>query len=176
MHVKFVFVGYINGLLNEGNARLYNGHGERFMWRYFPDRGEKKHSSEEIVPPHQPGDRGGAGRRPRRHLFRCQRCSGPFRSNDRYRRMYELADRAGMDLRRQPIELVTYPHDLVGGIRIDECGRTNVPGLYAAGEASGGSHGASRFGGSACRTAWFTERRAARSAAARAALSRPRPA
>jgi succinate dehydrogenase/fumarate reductase flavoprotein subunit len=54
-----------------------------------------------------------------------------------------------MVLRRAPIELITYPHAVVGGINMDENARTNVPGLYAAGEATGGSHGASRFGGSA---------------------------
>jgi succinate dehydrogenase / fumarate reductase flavoprotein subunit len=149
MQVKFVFIGFVNGLLNEGGARLYNGRGERFMRRYDGAQGELRHSSEELsrrisqeIVEGRAGAHGGI-------YFDVSDVPDTFRSNERYQRMYELADRAGMDLRREPIELTTYPHDLVGGIKIDEFGRTNVPGLYAAGEAAGGSHGASRFGGSA---------------------------
>ena len=149
MQVKFVFVGFINGLINEANGRLYNGVGERFMFRYYPETGEKRRSSEELsrriceeIVAGRGGARGGI-------YFDASDVPDEFRNHDRYRRMFELADRAGMNLRLEPIEVVTYPHDLVGGIKIDEHGRTNVPGLYAAGEAAGGSHGASRFGGSA---------------------------
>ncbi len=149
MQVKFVFVGFVNGLLNEGNARLYNGLGERFMYRHYPETGEKRRSAEELtrriaeeIFAGRGGARGGI-------YFDVSDVPDTFREHDRYRRMFELADRAGMNLKCEPIEFVTYPHDLVGGIKIDEAGRTNVPGLYAAGEAAGGSHGASRFGGSA---------------------------
>ncbi len=62
---------------------------------------------------------------------------------------WDTAQRAGVDLSYQPIELTSYPHDLIGGVQIDETTSTNVPGLFAAGEAAGGSHGASRFGGAA---------------------------
>lgn len=40
-------------------------------------------------------------------------------------------------------------HYFLGGIRIDEHGRTRVPGLLAAGEVTGGLLGAARLGGSA---------------------------
>jgi fumarate reductase (CoM/CoB) subunit A len=149
MQVKFVIAGFANGLINEANARLYNGCGERFMYRYYPETGEKRRSSEELtrriceeIVSGRGGTHGGV-------YFDASDVREEFRHHDRYRRLFELADRAGMNLKVEPIELVTYPHDLVGGIKIDEEGRTNVPGLYAAGEAAGGSHGASRFGGSA---------------------------
>ena len=64
-------------------------------------------------------------------------------------KLWESAQRAGINLSYQPIELAPNPHDLVGGVKIDETGSTNVQGLFAAGEAAGGAHGASRFGGSA---------------------------
>ncbi|WP_158553579.1 FAD-dependent oxidoreductase [Peribacillus saganii] len=38
-------------------------------------------------------------------------------------------------------------HYCMGGIKTDEYGRTNLPGLYACGECSGGLHGANRLGG-----------------------------
>jgi succinate dehydrogenase/fumarate reductase flavoprotein subunit len=40
-------------------------------------------------------------------------------------------------------------HYCLGGIRIDEFGRTNVEGLYAAGEVTGNVHGANRLSGNA---------------------------
>jgi fumarate reductase (CoM/CoB) subunit A len=40
-------------------------------------------------------------------------------------------------------------HFFMGGVRINERCETNLPGLYAAGENSGGIHGANRLGGNA---------------------------
>ncbi|MBS4214579.1 FAD-binding protein [Neobacillus rhizophilus] len=42
-----------------------------------------------------------------------------------------------------------YPvqHYCMGGIKVDEWGRTSLQGLYACGETSGGLHGANRLGG-----------------------------
>jgi aspartate oxidase len=45
-------------------------------------------------------------------------------------------------LRMEPVE-----HYSIGGIAVDEYGRTGVPGLYACGECTGGLHGANRLGG-----------------------------
>ncbi len=149
MQMRVVFAGFINGLLNEGNARLYNGIGERFMFRHFGAQGEKRHSSETLSRSIALEILEGRGGRHGGIYFDVSDVPEELRRHDRYRRMYEVAERGGLDLCRDVIELVTYPHDLVGGIKIDERARTNVPGLYAAGEAAGGAHGASRFGGSA---------------------------
>ncbi|MGG3563907.1 FAD-binding protein [Neobacillus rhizosphaerae] len=42
-----------------------------------------------------------------------------------------------------------YPvqHYCMGGVKVDEWGRTNIQGLYACGETTGGLHGANRLGG-----------------------------
>jgi fumarate reductase (CoM/CoB) subunit A len=149
MQMRVVFAGFINGLLNEGNARLYNGNCERFMFRHFGAQGEKRHSSETLSRSIALEVLEGRGGRHGGIYFDVSDVPMELRRHERYRRMYEVAERGGLDLCRDVIELVTYPHDLVGGIKIDERARTNVPGLYAAGEAAGGSHGASRFGGSA---------------------------
>ncbi|NRF94367.1 FAD-binding protein [Paenibacillus frigoriresistens] len=45
-------------------------------------------------------------------------------------------------LRMEPVE-----HYSIGGISVDEYGRTGVPGLYVCGECTGGLHGANRLGG-----------------------------
>lgn len=46
-----------------------------------------------------------------------------------------------------PFRIALYAHAANGGIRIDPDGWTGVVGLYAAGEATGGMHGADRIGG-----------------------------
>lgn len=56
---------------------------------------------------------------------------------------------SGMDLKTSFLEVTSCPHTYLGGLRIDEWGRTTVDGLYAGGEAAGGIHGANRLGGAA---------------------------
>ncbi len=52
-------------------------------------------------------------------------------------------------LRTETIEISPYAHFMMGGIKTDANGATSVQGLYAAGEAAGGAHGANRIGGNA---------------------------
>lgn len=47
----------------------------------------------------------------------------------------------------EPVRIAHYAHAANGGIAIDSSGMTSVPGLFAAGEATGGMHGADRMGG-----------------------------
>ena len=55
----------------------------------------------------------------------------------------------GLHVERELQEVSTAAHYGLGGIRIDPVGRTCVPGLYAAGEVTGGLHGANRLTGTA---------------------------
>jgi aspartate oxidase len=50
---------------------------------------------------------------------------------------------------RRPVGVAPLAHHFMGGVKIDACGRTSVPGLFAAGEVCGGLHGANRMGGNA---------------------------
>lgn len=72
----------------------------------------------------------------------------------------------GIDLSKDPIWLSSFAHCANGGIRINEKAETGVPGLYAAGEAAGGIHGADRHGGMATSAALCYGTIAAESAAA----------
>jgi fumarate reductase (CoM/CoB) subunit A len=58
-----------------------------------------------------------------------------------------ISERYGGEKRPLPVEPAA--HHCMGGIKIDSSGATSVPGLFAAGEAAGGLHGANRMGGNA---------------------------
>ncbi len=71
---------------------------------------------------------------------------------DRLRHMnplaIELYKRYKVDISADPLEFAVNNQHMNGGIAVDTWGRTNIPGIYAVGEASG-THGATRPGGSA---------------------------
>ena len=83
-----------------------------------------------------------------------------------------LAHRAGFDPAEEPFLVRPTLHYQNGGIAIDTAGRTGVPGLFCAGEASGGLHGRNRLMGNALLELVVFGRRAGATAAAE---SRRRP-
>ena len=78
-----------------------------------------------------------------------------------------------IDLSKQLLHIAPLEHYFMGGIEIDENGATNLPGLYAAGEVTGGLDGANRLGGNALTNTIVFGARAGR-AAAQYAKSRER--
>ena len=71
-----------------------------------------------------------------------------------------------IDLTKMPIEVAPIAHYHMGGIAADADMQTDLPGLFAAGEAVGGANGANRLSGNAITEALVFGRRAGRSAAA----------
>ena len=60
---------------------------------------------------------------------------------------YRMIKQAGADLSKEKIEVGLVVQNFNGGIHINADGFTGVEGLYAAGEVTGGVHGADRPGG-----------------------------
>src|SRR5256884_1524242 len=54
---------------------------------------------------------------------------------------------AGIDIRKQMMEITPSMHHMMGGYDITEWGETNVDGLFACGEVTRSVHGANRLGG-----------------------------
>jgi succinate dehydrogenase / fumarate reductase flavoprotein subunit len=61
--------------------------------------------------------------------------------------MYRQFKRQGIDMRKDPILVFPTLHYQNGGIVINEKTETDVPGLFAAGEVTGGVHGKNRLVG-----------------------------
>src|SRR5215207_2633578 len=62
-----------------------------------------------------------------------------------YHQFKELAD---VDITAEPLEVGPTCHYVMGGVEVDpDTQQSRVPGLYAAGEVSGGMHGSNRLGG-----------------------------
>jgi len=91
--------------------------------------------------------------------------------------MYDqFMELAGVDITKEPMEVGPTCHYFMGGMRVDaETGATTVPGLYGAGECTGGMNGANRLGGNSLSDLLVFGRRAGEGAAAYAANA-PQPA
>jgi succinate dehydrogenase/fumarate reductase flavoprotein subunit len=73
--------------------------------------------------------------------------------------------RHNIDITREPILVYPTLHYQNGGIKIDTNGATNVSGLFAAGECTGGVHGRNRLIGNSTLDLFVFGRRAGRAAA-----------
>ncbi len=80
-----------------------------------------------------------------------------------YHQFKELAD---VDITKEPMEVGPTCHYVMGGIRVEaETAQSTLPGLFAAGEAAAGLHGANRLGGNSLSDLLVFGRRAGLAAA-----------
>nr|BFE83485.1 hypothetical protein GCM10020093_060860 [Planobispora longispora] len=86
----------------------------------------------------------------------------------------ELAD---VDITAEPMQVGPTCHYIMGGVEVDaDTGAASVPGLFAAGEVSGGMHGSNRLGGNSLSDLLVFGRRAGAGAAAYVDALKARPA
>src|SRR6202011_5908591 len=89
---------------------------------------------------------------------------------------HQFKELAGVDITKEPMEVGPTCHYVMGGVEVDaDTGAAKVPGLFAAGECSGGMHGSNRLGGNSLSDLLVFGRRAGLGAAdyVRALSSRP---
>jgi fumarate reductase (CoM/CoB) subunit A len=59
--------------------------------------------------------------------------------------VYTFCDKLGMNVEKNKLEVAPTCHFFMGGIKVNEKWESSFPGIFAAGEAAGGVHGANRL-------------------------------
>ncbi|MGY5874545.1 MAG: FAD-binding protein [Candidatus Thorarchaeota archaeon] len=126
---------------------LLNNKGERFMDKYYPEVMElagRDQVARSIMTEVREG-RGSPDGGVYLSISHLPKSIVEFRLES----MIEQFEDAGVDIREEPMQVSPTAHHFMGGIKIDENSGTNIPGLYASGECTGGVHGGNRLGGNA---------------------------
>ena len=127
---------------------LTNSLGERFMKNYDPERMEL--STRDIVAKSIYAEVKAGRGSPHGGVFLDITHRGPDYIKRKLPSMYhQFKELADVDITQTPMEVGPTMHYMMGGVRVDpDTGESStVKGLYAAGEVSGGMHGANRLGG-----------------------------
>ena len=72
---------------------------------------------------------------------------GPESVRQKFKGMVKRCADSGFDLAAGQVEVVPTAHYFMGGVVVDTDTRTEMEGLYVAGEDAGGAHGSNRLGG-----------------------------
>ncbi|MHA1216511.1 MAG: FAD-dependent oxidoreductase, partial [Candidatus Thorarchaeota archaeon] len=126
---------------------LLNNRGERFMNKYYPQVMElagRDQVARSIMTEVLEG-RGSPDGGVYLSIAHLPRSIIEFRLES----MIEQFEDAGVDIREEPMQVSPTAHHFMGGIKIDTNAQSTIPGLFAAGECTGGVHGGNRLGGNA---------------------------
>lgn len=130
--------------LRGAGGQLLNARGDRFMFDY-DKRGER--ATRDVVSrgiyaemrknndPSQVG------------MFISMGHLGPENVRKKFAGMVKRCADSGFDLAAGKVEVVPTAHYFMGGVVVDPDTRTEMEGLYVAGEDAGGAHGSNRLGG-----------------------------
>ncbi len=130
--------------LRGAGGYLLNGAGERFMHQY-DSRGER--ATRDIVSRSIFSEMRAGRTTPNGGVFIEMKHLGVDLVRKSFKGMVERCADCGFDLAAGRVEVVPTAHYMMGGVVFDGDCKTSMPGLFAAGEDTGGVHGANRLGG-----------------------------
>ncbi len=123
---------------------LLDGRGERFMAKY-DERAER--ATRDIVSRAMIEEMRTGHTTPLGGLYLQMHHLGADTVRRQFKGMVQRCADCGFDLAGGRVEVVPTAHYMMGGVEFEKDCRTALPGLYAAGEDTGGVHGANRLGG-----------------------------
>lgn len=130
--------------LRGAGGYLLGGDGQRFMHKYDP-RNER--ATRDIVSRSMQREILAGNVNAEGGLWIEMAHLGPDRVRREFKGMVERCADNGFDLAGGRVPVVPTAHYMMGGLVFRADGSTDLPGLFAAGEDTGGVHGANRLGG-----------------------------
>src|SRR5437868_1894128 len=130
--------------LRGAGGYLLNGSRERFMQRHDP-RAER--ATRDIVSRAMFAEMRAGRTTPQGGLYIVMKHLGSEKVRAQFKGMVDRCRDCGFDLAAGEVEVVPTAHYMMGGVEFAADGTTALEGLFAAGEDTGGVHGANRLGG-----------------------------
>ena len=142
-HTRMTGTVLEEGLRGAGGY-LLNGAKERFMPHYDP---KAERATRDLVSRAMFTEMRKGNTSPHGGLYISMSHLGAERVAREFKGMVERCADCGFDLAGGMVEVVPTAHYMMGGVEFAADCSTILPGLYVAGEDSGGVHGANRLGG-----------------------------
>ncbi|WP_336098474.1 L-aspartate oxidase [Roseovarius sp. CH_XMU1461] len=142
-HTRMTGTVLEEGLRGAG-GQLINHHDQRFMFDYDA-RGER--ATRDVVSRGIYAEMRKNNNPEQEGVFISMSHLGPENVRKKFAGMVKRCADSGFDLAGGKVEVVPTAHYFMGGVVVDTETRTELEGLYVAGEDAGGAHGSNRLGG-----------------------------